>query len=122
VGVGVNRIGKVETISRADPKEALELMWRFMDLAKPVFDRCDDSNGIVSNVFRTACRQLGELALKAKADPLTLADHVFDALRVNTYGQFDDLISVAAQALEQTGLEHLKHRMVDLSNKPCLSG
>jgi hypothetical protein len=43
--------------------EALELMWRFMDLAEGVHERCDDSNGAIGDVFRDACRDLGPLIL-----------------------------------------------------------
>ena len=38
----------------------------------------------------------------------------------NDYGQFDELIRVLAPALGQTGLEHLKQRMIDLSNHPII--
>ena len=43
---------------------------------------------------------------------------VFAALIVNGYGQFDELIRVLAPAMGQAGLEHLKQRMIDLSNRP----
>jgi len=108
----------VETLAKADPKEALDLLWRFMNLAKPTFERCDDSSGTVIGVFHEACHDIGDLALKAKPDPETLADRAFDALVANDYGQFDDLIFVLAPVLGQKGLEHLKQRMLDLSNKP----
>ena len=108
----------VETLGKAYPKEAFELLWRFMALAKPIFERCDDGSGTVIGIFHDACNDIGDLAQKAKVDPEELADQAFDALVENDYGQFDDLISVLAPALGQKGLEHLKRRMVDLSNKP----
>jgi hypothetical protein len=49
----------VDHIARADPNEALELIWRFMALATPVFKMCDHSSGTVSAVFREACGDLG---------------------------------------------------------------
>src|SRR5204862_1929465 len=52
----------VETVAKGDPAEALDLLWRFMALASSVFDRCDDSNGIVSSVFHGACSAIGEVA------------------------------------------------------------
>jgi hypothetical protein len=110
----------IETVAQADPNEALDLMWRFMDLAKAIFDRCDDSNGIVGEVFRSACQEIGGLAQKANADPKILANLVFDALLANDYGQFGGLISAVAPALGPNGLDHLKRRMVDLSNKPAI--
>lgn len=108
----------VETIAKADPTEALDLLWRFMALTSPVLERCDDSNGMLMGVFRKACSDMGDVALKARTDPTSLADQAFAALIVNGYGQFDELIRVLAPALGQAGLEHLKQRMSALSNRP----
>ena len=108
----------VETVAKADPSEALDLLWRFMALAPPIFARCDDGSGTVIDVFHEACSDIGDVALMAKANPTTLADQAFEALIANDYGQFDELIAVLVPALGQTGLEHLKQRMIDLSNHP----
>lgn len=114
----VQRRAIVDNVAEADPKAALDLLWRFMDLATSVFKRCDDSNGIVIGIFHEACSEIGDLALNAKADPVTLADQAFNALIGNNNGQFDELIRVLSPALGQAGLEHLKQRMIDLSNRP----
>jgi len=108
----------VETIAKVDPSESLDLLWRFMALAASVFERCDDSSGRVIGIFRKACSDIGDVALKAKVDPRSLADQAFVALIANDYGQFDALIPLLAPALGQAGLEHLKQRMIDLSNRP----
>lgn len=108
----------VEQVAKADPAAALDLLWRFMALADPVFARCDDSSGTVIGIFRSACADLGTVATAAKGDPRTVADHAFQALVDNNYGQFDGLIVMLAPALGQEGLEHLKRRMIDLSNRP----
>jgi hypothetical protein len=108
----------VDTVAKTAPQEALDLLWRLMALASPVFDRCDDSRGVVIGVFHRACGDLGEVASKAKADLTGLADRAYEALVENGYGQFDHLIQVLAPALGHTGLEHLKQRMIDLSNRP----
>jgi hypothetical protein len=42
----------------------------------------------VIGVFREACSDMGDLALKASTDP----NQAFAALTVNNYGQFDELI------------------------------
>ena len=89
-----------------------------MALASSIFERCDDGTGTVIGVFHEACSDMGDVALNAKANPTTLADQAFEALIANDYGQFDELIAVLAPALGPTGLEHLKQRMVDLSNRP----
>ncbi|CAA7615632.1 conserved hypothetical protein [Magnetospirillum sp. LM-5] len=114
----IQRRAIVETVAKADAKEALDLLWRFLALASSVYQRCDDSNGVVGDVFRAACPAIGDLALKAKMPPERLADQVYEALIANDYGQFDGLIGITAPALGKDGLAHLKRRMVELSNTP----
>ena len=100
------------------PGEAFDLMWQFLDLAKSVFDRTDDSSGTIGGVFQAAVTDLGVLAQAAKPDSQQLADQVFRALLRNDYGQFDNLIQVVQTALGPVGLEHLKQRMIALSVEP----
>lgn len=76
----------VERLAQADAREALELMWRFLDLAGPVHERSDDSNGDIGDVFSAACRDLGPLAQAARPEARALADRVFAALNGNGYG------------------------------------
>ncbi|MEQ9811642.1 MAG: hypothetical protein RLO50_02595 [Azospirillaceae bacterium] len=108
-------VGKV---AKANPTEALELLWRFMALATSIFERRDDGSGTIMGVFHDACENIGEVAVLAKVDPVDLADRVYEALVVNDYGQYDGLIGIAAPALGQSGLEHLKQRIIALSNEP----
>jgi hypothetical protein len=99
--------------------EGLDLMWQFMALANSVFARCDDSSGTVSNIFKAACHDLGNMAKVAKASPDELAERTFNALiDDNDYGQYDELIAVLTPALGPTGLDQLKQRFVDLSKVP----
>ena len=107
----------VDTVAKASPAEALDLLWRFMGLADSVLERCDDSNGTVIGVFHEAFSDLGDIASAAKTDPNSLADQAFQALRENNYGQYDGLIKTLAPALGQQGLEHLKSRMHALSQE-----
>ena len=108
----------VDQVAKADPAEALELIWRFMALANPVFGRCDDSSGTVIGIFHAACRDLGEIAQAAKLAPEVLAERAFSALNENDYGQYDDLIGTLSPALGLTGLEQLKERFLELSKAP----
>jgi len=105
----------VDLVAKVDAAQALELMWQFMELAETAHERCDDSNGKVSDVFAAARRDLGLLAQAAKPAPITLADRMFDALNENQYGQYDGLIDVLAPALGDRGLDHLKAAFVALS-------
>jgi len=90
---------------------ALDLMWRFLDLAEPVINRVDDSTGSVGDVFRSACEDLGAIAVKAKPDPVGLADRVFTAVRANDYGVYDGLVPIMLPALGDAGAAHLKSRL-----------
>lgn len=108
----------VEEVAKADPVEAFDLMWQFLGLAGRVLDRCDDSSGTVIGIFRSACSDLAEIVKTANSDRKGLADRVFEALIGNDYGQYDDLISLLAPALGPDGLEHLKQRMISLSEQP----
>jgi hypothetical protein len=108
----------VDQVAAVDAAEALELMWRFMDLAESVHERCDDSNGAVGDIFHGACRDLGPLTQAAKPDPIALADRVFAALNENGYGQYDELIETLAPALAPKGLDHLKALLVESSKTP----
>lgn len=108
----------VEKVAKADPKEALELLWRFMALATSIFERSDEGSGTIIGVFHDACENIGEVAVLAKVDPVDLADRAYEALVVNDYGQYDGLIGIAAPSLGPSGLEHLKRCMIALSNEP----
>jgi hypothetical protein len=100
------------------PGDGLDLMWQFLDLAKSVFERSDDSSGTIGGVFRAAVGDLSDIAQSARPDPKQLADQVFRALLQNDYGQFDGLIQVLQPALGPEGLEHLKQRVIAQSAEP----
>jgi hypothetical protein len=100
-----------DRVAQNRPDLALDLMWRFMDLAEPVLNRVDDSNGSVGDVFRAACKDLGVIAAKARPDPVGLADRVFAAVIANDYGVYDGLVKIMLPVLGDAGAAHLKHRL-----------
>ncbi len=112
------RCAIINQVAKRDPAEALELMWRFTDLAEAVHERCDDSNGVIGAVFSDGCRDLGPLAQAARPDPVVLADRVFTALNENGYGQYDHLIETLSPSLGAKGLDRLKGRFIELSKMP----
>lgn len=105
----------VEHVAKRSPNEALALMWQFLDLARSVYERSDDSSGTIAGVFQSAVGDLGTIAQAARPDPKPLADAAFSALVHNDYGQYDELIQSLTPALGPLGLEHLKQRMIALS-------
>jgi hypothetical protein len=115
IDLDTQRRAIVDRVAGIDAVEALELMWRLLDLAPGVHDRSDDSDGEIGSVFATACSDLGPLAERARPDPADLANRVFDAHLDNGYGQYDGLIATLAPALGAPGLDRLKARFVELS-------
>lgn len=99
-------------VAERDAGLALELLWRFMALAERVFDRCDDSYGLVGDVFRSGLADLGRAAAAAHPDPVKLADRTFEALWRNGFGQYDNLIGHVAPGLGEPGLEHLRLKVL----------
>ena len=113
----------VDRVAQTRADLALDLMWRFMDLAEPVLNRVDDSSGSVGDVFRVACDDLGAIAVKARPDPVGLADRVFTALLANEYGVYDGLVPVMLPALGEAGAAHLKSRLAQaLADRSKASG
>jgi len=108
----------VTQVGKDDPSNAMELMWRFVNLAPSVFERSDDGSGRLIDVFHKAVNDLGELAVAANSPPIELADQIFNVLIENGYGQYDYLIGSMTPALGNKGLERLKKRMIELSKKP----
>ncbi|CDM59780.1 MULTISPECIES: DUF6880 family protein [Rhizobium] len=108
----------VDTIASSDPDEALEVMWRFMGLARSIFERCDDGNGTIMDVFYQTCVDLGTIANAARPDPRLLAEQTFRALQGNDYGQYDRLIENLSPALGAEGLDWLKSLFDDWAKAP----
>lgn len=112
-----------ERVAQADPDLALELMWRFLDLAEPVLERVDDSSGSVGDVFRSACNDLGRIAARARLDRATLADQAFEAMVANGYGVCDGLVEAVLPALGEDGAARLEARLTDaLTKRPGSTG
>ena len=110
-------------VAATTPDEAFDLLWRILAIAPSIYERCDDSNGIIGSVIASARGDLGAIAAEAGQPVGALADRVFAAVCANDYGQFDHLISLTAQALGPDGLNRLKAQFEELAaNAPIGSG
>ena len=49
----------IARLAEEDPTEALRLAWRFLQIATPIFRRCEDTAGVVVEVFHCACALVG---------------------------------------------------------------
>ena len=97
------------------PGDAFDLLWRMLDMAPSIYERCDDSNGLIGSVIDFARDDLGAIAAEAAQSAGALADRVFAAVCANDYGQFDQLIPLTAQALGPNGLNRLKAQFEELA-------
>ena len=102
-------------VATTNPGEAFDLLWRVLEIAPLIYERCDDSSGAVGSVIESVRDDLGVIAAKASQPASGLADRVFAAVCANDYGQFDDLISLTAQALGPDGLNRLKAQFDDMA-------
>ena len=68
-----------DRLGQTRPDLALDLMWRFIALVEPIMNRVDDRGGAVTAIFQAGYHDLGPLAVKARPDPLGLAEQVFAA-------------------------------------------
>ncbi len=98
-------------IAAHDPDLALELLWRFLDLAKSLGDRCDCFDEGELPLFHQASADLGLVACRAKGSTAALAEQVAAALLENDLGQYDHLIEHLKEALKAEGLEQLRQIM-----------
>ena len=98
-------------IAAHDPDLAVELLWRFLDLASSLQDRCDCSDDAELPLFHQASADLGQVACRAKGSTAALAEQVAAALLENEGGEYDHLIEHLKEALKPEGLEQLRQIM-----------
>jgi len=98
-------------IAAHDPDLAVELLWRFLDLAKSLQDRCDCSDEAELPLFHQASADLGQVACRAKGSTAALAEQVAAALLENEGGEYDHLIEHLKEALKPEGLVQLRQMM-----------
>ncbi|MEY4806357.1 MAG: hypothetical protein RLZZ206_746 [Cyanobacteriota bacterium] len=103
-------------IAAHDPDLAVELLWRFLDLASSLQVRCDCSDDAELPLFHQASADLGQVACRAKGSTVALAEQVATALLENEGGEVDHLIEHLKEALKPEGLEQLRQLME--ANRP----
>ncbi|MGO8367555.1 DUF6880 family protein [Rhizobium ruizarguesonis] len=107
-----------ETVAADDPQEAFDLIWQFLALANPIFERSSDSSSSLIESFHQACEDAAAIAASAKIASNVLAEKVFKAVQDDGYGQYDNLIAAMAPALGKDGLDCLKTLFVQWSKEP----
>jgi hypothetical protein len=105
------RLGIAGAIADQAPALALDLLWRFLELASPLLDRCDDSDDLALRLFDRVSADLGVVASRVGQPPAALADQVAEALLTDHNGQYEHLIAHLTPALGAEGLLRLRARM-----------
>ncbi|MDR1236026.1 MAG: hypothetical protein LBJ96_03385 [Holosporaceae bacterium] len=99
-------------LSKKHPKEAFILMKKFVESHESVMDRCDDSDGIISESYVDACDEFGEIGKLADVSIDEAVDLVFEMFTENSYGMYDHVIRSFKDVLKNDGLELLKSRFL----------
>lgn len=91
------------------PQQALKILDSFLALGERVMNRCDDSNGDISEPFREAIEMWGQAwALLPDFNGQLLAESIWKYFKTNDYGLLDEVIPSAADALKRKGLDELE--------------
>ncbi len=101
------------TIAPDDANDAFELLWSLLQLAPSIYERTDDSNGMIGGVMSDAVALIAEISPAMSKDQTALTERILDAVADAGYGEFDGIIPAMADALGEDGLEHLK-RITDV--------
>ncbi len=113
------RAAIMKHVAPSRPTDAVDLLWRLLEMAPSIYERCDDSNGTIGDIMDEALDNLGEVAAATNLDSEKLAERVFAGVCDNGYAQFDGLIEVMAEALGKVGLGLLKAKFEALSPPPA---
>lgn len=64
----MQRVAIMAHVAPTRPADAFDLLWRLLEMAPSIYERCDDSNGTVGNVIAMARDDLGGVSAQAKLD------------------------------------------------------
>lgn len=114
------RVAMAEDLFPRAPQAAVALFGRFLRLDGGVFERSDDSDGLIGDVFRQAIADCGRACLSwPDRDPGALAELVFDLFVDNDRSLRDEIVPAFREALGEDGLDALegliRHRLGGLS-------
>lgn len=95
-------------LAKESPADAIDMLWKFIAIAGPCYERYDDSHGSLGQIFEDARQDMGDIARKAQLDPKALSLRIFGAIQKNEYAEYDGLIPILAPALGASGLTYLR--------------
>jgi hypothetical protein len=91
------------------PRSAAELLGRLIRLDANVYERSDDSDGVIGDAIGEAVTDCGRAwAAVPERDPKILAAEVFDLFTTDEYGARSEVITAFSEALGTSGLNELE--------------
>lgn len=96
--------------SLPDGKTGVELVARFFKCDQAVFERCDDSSGLVGDIFRYNATKLFARFAAGCPDKIWLGKLIIDLLDGNEYGARDNLLNSADVFLAEDDMYKLADR------------
>ena len=109
-----------------DPQAALGLATSLIESDEKLYERIDDSNGVVADALRDACRLWLLAAAACLAARGGWTDAVMSLVRGDGYGIRDELLAYAASILTPAELralaDHLEGELADLVRRSAEAG
>lgn len=106
------RAALAENLAPLNARAAAERLSRFIGMAPRIFERVDDSDGRLGDVFRTAVLDLAASWKRiGDYDQNTMAADVLSLVQADEYGVCDGLVTAAAPTLGPSGLTALADRV-----------
>jgi hypothetical protein len=103
------RQGITEYLLPARPRAAAELLGRLIRLDANVYERADDSDGVIGDAIGEAVTDCGRAWVAVpERDPKILAAEVFDLFTTDEYGARSHVITAFSEALGTSGLDELE--------------
>jgi hypothetical protein len=116
------RQGITRYLLPAQPRAAAELLGRLIRLDASLFERSDDSDGVIGDAIGETVADCGRAwAAIPERDPKILAQEVFDLFTTDEYGARGRVIPAFSEALGASGLDELE-RMVGERLSPAPGG
>lgn len=100
-----------------DPETGVKLTADFFRCDGVVFERCDDSNGNIGDVFRFGARDLFVHYAAHCQDKAALVDIVIDLMGKDDYGIRDAVVDAAGEYLPPDSMRLLIERFWDMADR-----
>ncbi len=102
-------------LGSADPDSAIDRLVRFLSTADRVFERIDDSNGRLQNVYHEAAAALPDLVGRLEqADKASIPDRLFALTVSDDYGFFSTIMPELVAHLPAHAVDHWDELLAEM--------